>query len=119
MSTGGGHTRLEEIMAVLGVPVLTKKSFTATESAIDKVWQQSLDESMQQAAEEEKRSAINKGSYHDGVTAISVIVDAGWSKRSHKHSYNAKSGVGIVVGNETKNLLHVGVRNKYCSVCAR
>ena len=91
----------------------------STESALDKVWWRSLDESMKCAAEEEKRLAISKGSYHNGIPAITVVVDAGWSKRSHKHSYNAKSGVGIVVGMETKKLLHVGVKNKYCSVCAQ
>ena len=90
----------------------------STESALDKVWWRSLDESMKCAAEEEKSLAISKGSYHNGIPTITVVVDAGWSKHSHKHSYNAKSGVGIVVGMETKKLLHVGVKNKYCSVCA-
>ena len=92
-------------MSTLGVPTLTKKAFVATESAIDKCWWQSLEESMREAAEEEKRIAIERGSYHEGVPAITVILDAGWSKRSHKHSYNAKSGVGIIVGMETKKLL--------------
>ena len=46
------------------------------------------------------------------------MVDGGWSKRSHKHSYNAKSGVGIIFGAATKKLFFIGVRNKYCSVCA-
>lgn len=119
MATGGGHTRLKEVMSLMGVPVMTKKAFIATESAVDKSWWQSLRESMTEAAEEEKRLAVERGSYHEGVPAITVIVDAGWSKRSHKHSYNAKSGVGIIVGMETKKLLYVGVRNKYCSVCAR
>ena len=50
--------------------------------------------------------------------SLSGIVDGGWSKRSHKHSYNAKSGVGIIIGEPTGKILHVGVRNKYCSVCA-
>lgn len=53
------------------------------------------------------------------MPAISVIVDGGWSKRTHKHSYNAKSGVGIIIGAHTGKLLHVGVQNKYCSVCAQ
>ena len=44
-------------------------------------------------------------------------MDAGWSKRSHKHSYNAKSGVAVIIGNATKKLLHLAVRNKYCSIC--
>ncbi len=33
-----------------------------------------------------------------------------WSKR---HSYNANSGVAIIIGKKT------GVRNKYCHACAR
>ena len=119
MATGGGHAHLREVMSVLGVPVMTKKTFMVTESAIDKCWWESLEETMKESAEEEKKIAIQKGSYHEEVPAITVIVDAGWSKRSHKHSYNAKSGVGIIVGMQTKKLLHVGVRNKYCSVCAR
>jgi len=51
--------------------------------------------------------------------AITVVVDGGWSKRSHKHSYNAKSGVAVIIGQQTGKLLHIGVRNKYCSSCAR
>ena len=74
---------------------------------------------MREAAEEEKRLVIERKSYHEGVPAITVVLDAGWSKRSHKPSYNAKSGEGIIVGMETKKLLHVGVRNKYCSVCVQ
>ena len=61
-------------------------------SAIDKCWWQSLEESIrEEAAEEEKRIAIEKGSYHEGVPSITVTLDAGWSKHSHKHSYNAIS----------------------------
>ena len=96
---------------------MTKKSFIATEKAIGHEWWDALEESMKEAAEEEKRNAIEQGSLHEGVPAISVIFDGGWSKRSHKHSYNAKSGTSIIIGVHTGKLLHVGVRNKYCSVC--
>lgn len=60
-----------------------------------------------------------RGDYHQGVPAITVIVHGGWSKRSHKHSYNAKFGVPIITGEATGKLLHIGVRNKYCSACAQ
>ena len=53
--------------------------------------------------------AEERGEYHEGVPAITVIVDGGWSKRSHKLSYNANSGVGIIIGKETGKLLHLGV----------
>ena len=66
-----------------------------------------------------EEAAEESGSYHDGVPAITVIVDGGWSKRSHKHSYNAKSGVGIIIGQKTGKLLHIGVRNKYCTACTQ
>ena len=33
----------------------------------------------------ERELAIEKGCYHEGVTAVTVIVDRGWSMRSHKH----------------------------------
>ena len=63
----------------------------------------------------EKRLAIEKGNYHNGVPAITVVADGGWSKRSHKHSYNAKSGAMVIFGAATKALL---VRNKYSSIYA-
>lgn len=117
MTTGGGHTKLEETMGVLGVPVMTKKSFTNSERDIGEWWRKELEHIMVDAGKEEKRLAEERGDYHEGVPAITVVVDAGWSKRSHRHSYNAKSGVGIIAGQVTGKLLYIGVRNKYCTGC--
>ena len=97
MSTGGGHTQLEESMSVVGIPVMTKASFVHTERDIGELWMRELQELMRQAGREERRIAIEKNSFHEDVPAITVIVDGGWSKRAHKHSYNAKSGVGIIL----------------------
>lgn len=119
MSTGGGHSHLEETMSVLGVPVMTQRSFIHTEHDIGQWWKEKLAESMAEAGREEKRLAQERGSYHEGIPAITVILDGGWSKRSHKHSYNANSGVAIIIGKETGKLLHIGVRNKFCTACAR
>ena len=69
---------------------------------------------MASAGSEEKQIAIEKGQYHDKVPAITVIVDGGWCKQSHKYSYNALSGVGIIFGKETKKLLFMGATNKLC-----
>ena len=55
---------------------------------------------MTSAGKLEKGIAISQNRYHQGVPAITVILDGGWSKRSHKHSYNAKSGVGIIIHSE-------------------
>ena len=119
MTTGGGHSRLEETLSTLGVPVMTKSSFISIENGIGDYWKQSLFDSMAEAGRQEKRLAEERGDLHEGVPAITVIVDGGWSKRSHKHSYNAKSGVGVIIGKKTGKLLFVGVRNKYCASCAQ
>ena len=66
-------------------------------------WPALFEESMQQAGAEEKAIAISNERYHQGMPAITVIIDGGWSKRSHKHSYNAKSGVGIIIEKKQNN----------------
>lgn len=72
---------------------------------------------MKAAGREEKQHAIEQNNYHQDVPAITVIVDGGWSKRTHKHSYNALSGVGVIIGKHTGKLLYLGVQNKYCAAC--
>ena len=43
------------------------------------------------------------------MPAITVIVDGGWNKRLHRHSYNAKPGVVIIIGQATGKLLYFGL----------
>jgi len=105
MVVGGGFNALEETI------------FVHTKRAIRKWWWSLLEESMASAGREEKQ--IAKGQYHDNIPDITVIVDGGWCKRVHRHSYNALSGVGVIFGKETKKLLFIGVRNKFCSVCTK
>lgn len=53
MTTGGGHSQLQETMSVLGVPVMTKSSFIRSERDIGEWWQEELQESMVAAEGEE------------------------------------------------------------------
>ena len=62
-----------------------------------------IQDSMREVAEEKKSLARERGSLHEGVPAITVIVGA----NEHKHSCNAKSGVAIIMGKETGKLLYV------------
>ena len=118
MATGGGHSTLSETSAVLEIPTMAKKTFITIEEQLGRAWEVLLVEEMVKAGEEEREIAITKKETFEGVPAIGVTVDGGWSKRSHKHSYNAKSGVAVIIGNTTRKLLYLGVRNKYCSICA-
>ena len=70
---------------------------------------------MQAAGKQERELAIHQGSFHQGIPAITVVVDAGWSKRTHKHTYNALSGVGVNFGKHMGKLLYLDVRNKFCA----
>ena len=119
MVTGRGHCRIKDTLGVMGVPVMTKVSFINIERGIGEQWKCKLQEAMAEAGKEEKRLAEERRVFHEGVPAITVVLDGGWSKHSHKHSYNAKSGVAIIIGKETGKLLHIGVCNKYCSACAQ
>ena len=69
------------------------------------------------AGRKEHQIAISNNNFCEGRAACTVVIDGGWSKR-HKHSYNAKSGVAVIFGVETKSPLYIGVRNKYCCTCA-
>ncbi|VDI19230.1 Hypothetical predicted protein [Mytilus galloprovincialis] len=116
MVTGNGPAHLNELMATLNSPGLSQPTFTSIETDIGKWWHSILEREMMLAGQEERRLAIDRNDYHHEVPAITVIVDGGWSKRTHKHSYNAAGGVAIIIGKETKKLLHIGVRNKYCYI---
>ena len=75
---------------------------------------------MQEAGKEEERLAEERGDFNEGVPVITAIVDGGWSKRSHRHSYNAtltmpSQGWGLIIGQATGKLLYIGIRNKYCT----
>ena len=118
LATGGGAEHLEEQLTCLQVPSVTKATFIHLERYLGAAFEQLVSDSLLAAGREEKELAIANGYYHEEVPAITVVVDGGRSKRSHKHSYNAKSGFGVIFGASTKMLLFIGVRNKYCSVCA-
>ena len=77
MSTGGGHAPLQESMATLGVPTMTKRSFIAAEKRIGEWWSTLLEDSMRQAGQEEQQIAISKNRTCLGDPAITVILDGG------------------------------------------
>ena len=113
MATGGGQRKLNEMMASIGIPSMSKGTFIRIETQIGNKWEDILSTEIQKAGEEEKRLAIERKDFFQDVPAITVVVDGGWSKRSH-----AKSGVALIIGKETNKLLYLGIRNKFCSICA-
>lgn len=119
VATGGGAFKLNEQLATMGVPGMSSNTFTKIESEIGEWWGQHMRKELLEAGQEEKQLAIERNDYHEGVPAITVVGDGGWSKRTHKHTYDASGGVAILVGAVTGKLLHVGVRNRTCVICTR
>ncbi|XP_039296667.1 uncharacterized protein LOC120354188 isoform X2 [Nilaparvata lugens] len=118
-SIGSGHRNMEEVLTTMNVLPPNEKTFKKTEERLGKVWQDVLSQSMKQAGMEEKQLAIANGDVTtNNIPHITVVVDGGWSHRSHGHRYSANSGVVCVIGLRTKKLLHIDVRNKYCSMCS-
>ena len=89
LSTGGGLTCLNSTLALMDVPGMHKQMYSDIEVFLGKEMRVHLAHSMQQVAEEEKHHAIETNSFHQGIPTITVGVDGGWSKQSHRHSYNA------------------------------
>ena len=48
--------------------------------------------------EKERELAMQENCFDEGIPATDVIVGGGWSTRSHKHRYSAKSGVACIIG---------------------
>ncbi|KAJ8313214.1 hypothetical protein KUTeg_009233 [Tegillarca granosa] len=118
MATGGGLAHLNESLATLNSPGMSQQTYTTIEQEIGNMWGEVVEEDLLKAGAEERKIAMEKGQFHEGVPCITVICDGGWSKRTHKHSYNALGGVAIIIGAETGKLLHIGIRNKYCYLCS-
>lgn len=75
---------------------------------------------MKNAAKEEADLAIQRGDVDENyIPLLTVVADGCWSKRSYRTQYNGLSGVAAIVGFYTKKVLFMGVRNKFCFVCAR
>ncbi|KAL4229797.1 hypothetical protein ACF0H5_010188 [Mactra antiquata] len=88
MVNGGGCSSTNEILGTMGIPGMSENKYSYLEREIGKWWSRVLDDEMMKAGEEERKIAVKEDDFFQDVPAITVIADGGWSKRSHKHTYN-------------------------------
>ncbi|KAI4468275.1 aaa domain-containing [Holotrichia oblita] len=119
VASGSTYGHIKELLSVMDVPVMSAKYFYKIECNLNDVWKDALWQELHTAGEEERLVAIEKGHVIENVPWITVYLDDGWNKRSYGHSYNTASGVAVIIGRATRKVLYVGIRNKYCSICAR
>ena len=113
--SGGGNTTLTKALAFTGVPVMMRLPLITAEKKTAEWWSMLFEATMKSAGEEHRTLAISQNRHHQGVPSIAIILDGGWCKRKYKHTYNAISGMGTIIGKKT---LFFGIWNKFCSTCS-
>ncbi|CAH2088998.1 unnamed protein product [Euphydryas editha] len=116
---GSGKSNLNELLASIDLLTITQFTYEKCHDEIATWWQLAAENSMQAAAQEETSKAISCGDVKDGIPVLTVIADCCWSERSYQTNYSAASGVADIIGYRTGKVLYIGVKNKYCVVCAR
>lgn len=119
-SAGIGYSQFEEITACMDVPIFVHKNYAQIQDMIYEKWESTAVESMAAAANRERDAAVAEGKLSkDGIPVIDVYADACWSSRSYGNNYKALSGAAAIVGRKFGEVLFVGIKNKYCLICAR
>lgn len=120
MVTGGGYSRLEELMSGMNMSCMSKKTYEKCQDEIIDAFQLAAQREMEDAGKQERELAIARGDVYPGcnIPWIAVVADGSWMKRSYRGGdYNSLSGVGAIVGYRTKKVLYIGVKNKFCFIC--
>lgn len=107
------------MFSAINLPSLSENVYNFNHNLISEHWEKALVENMKEAGKVEKELALAEGKVtKDGFGIIDVIVDGCWSKRSYKKNYSALSGAATIIGKKTGEILYLGIKNKYCYVCA-
>ena len=106
VATGERAEHLKVQLACLQNPICHQSYFFQLEHHLGTVFKQFVSDNLLATCKEKRDLAIPNGKYHCRVPAITVVMDGGWNKRSHKHSYNAKSGLAIIFGPASYILWH-------------
>ena len=80
-------------------------TFIRIETQIGNKWEDSISTEIQKAGEEGKKASYRTKRFLSKMFLLlaTVVVDGGWSERSDKHSYNAKSGVALIIGEKPRS----------------
>lgn len=118
--TGVGYTQLQESFAAINIPCMSKKTYENVHETISEALKKAAEESMNVVSSEERELALQHNDVINGIPHIAVIGDGNWMKRSYRTGrYDSLSGVGTICGARTGKVLHMSVRNKYCSICVK
>jgi hypothetical protein len=99
---------------------MSRKFYKVCHDEVAQGFEDAAELAMQKAGRLEREAATARGDVVNGLPFITVVADGSWMKRSYRTGkYDSPSGVGVIVGYHTGKVLFIGVRNKYCVICAR
>ncbi|XP_047516704.1 uncharacterized protein LOC125057211 [Pieris napi] len=119
VATGIGYSQFQELNNALDIPVFTDAYYAKLQDKLFEQWENTAIEVMEAAAKREKEAAIIEGRVKNGIPLVDVRADCCWSARSYGDNYKALSGAAVIIGRKFGEVLYIGVKNKYCLVCAR
>jgi hypothetical protein len=120
MCAGGGYQLLKDICIAVNIPMMSSATYQTHVGILSPYWEKAALEEITEGGIAERDSAIAAGDVDvDGVPIITVAGDGSWPKRGNKTKYDSLSGVAAIIGMRTGKCLFIGVRNKYCCICAR
>lgn len=99
---------------------MNRKTYEKVHEVAAEALAKAAEESMNAAANEERKLALECNEVINGIPHIAVIGDGSWMKRSYRTGrYDSLSGVGTICGARTGKVLHMSVKNKYCAICIK
>ena len=119
LSTGLGFAGMNEIFSLHGIKYMNEEQYSKNQLKIEEIIKKELDKSLQINLDLEKDIAIEEGNFDGGYPTISCIGDGRWSKRSYNFNYTANSSTAVLIGSNTRKIVYIGVKNKYCRICQK
>ena len=115
---GTGYEGLNQMCAAMNIPCMAHTTYVRYRQSLAPVIEKAAEDVMKEAAIIEKEEAIKKGHIINGIPYIEVEGDGGYGKRSYRSGkFDSLVCVGVLIGVETKKILHVEIRNKFCLIC--
>ena len=118
-TAGAGCYALQELLAAMDIPSMSAQTYGKYRDQLFDTFKGAAQDSMIAVGKDKSRIATKKENMIGDNACITVVTDGSWPKRSYREGkYDSLSGVGLILGHETKKVLDMGVRNKYCMICA-
>lgn len=119
-AAGTAYTGLKKIGDMLNWPTMSPSTYNKYNHVVGQATIAAAQRSMENAANEEKRQAEERGDIDDdGNALLTVVMDGTWLKRGYHGNFTSLSGATLIIGKVTGKIIDAEVKNKFCMVCAK